>query len=241
MERVFAGASELLPDGSPLIHCRILRYGMVDYLDAWKLQQNLAEARAAGRGDDVLLLLEHPPTYTLGVTTDKAHLLVPKEELERLGARVVQVDRGGDITYHGPGQLVGYPVMDISNRRGGPLRYLRDLEEVLIRALGAMRIAAERLRPFTGVWVGGEKIAAIGVKVNARKITTHGFALNVCPDLRAFERIIPCGVRGRAVTSLEKVLGRHVPMEEVMDTVIAAFGQVFGRVMTKVAAGQAGS
>jgi lipoate-protein ligase B len=131
--------------------------------------------------------------------------------------------------------------MDISKRRGEALRYLRDLEEVLIRALGTLDVGAERLRPFTGVWVRGEKIAAIGVKVNARKITTHGFALNVCPDLKAFERIIPCGIRGKAVTSLEKVLGRHVPMEEVMDTVIAAFGQVFGRVMTKAAAGQDGS
>jgi lipoyl(octanoyl) transferase len=241
MEQIFADTSELHSDALPVTHCRVLRLGMVDYLDAWRLQRQLAETRAAEGGDDVLLLLEHPPTYTLGVTTDKTNLLVSRKELESRGVKVIEVDRGGDITYHGPGQLVGYPVMDISKRRGGPLRYLRDLEEVLIRALVAMGVAADRLRPFTGVWVGGEKIAAIGVKVNARKITSHGFALNVCPDLKAFDRIIPCGIEGKAVTSLDKVLGRKVPMEEVMDAIVSAFGEVFERVMSNAAASQDGS
>jgi lipoyl(octanoyl) transferase len=238
MEHASTNPLRLLPDVSAAIQCRVWRLGVVDYLDAWKLQQNLAEDRAAGRSEDVLLLLEHPPTYTLGATTDEGHLLVPRLELQRQGVRVVQVDRGGDITYHGPGQLVGYPIMDIGSRRGGALRYLRDLEEVLIRGLRTMGISAERSRPLTGVWAGGEKIAAIGVKVNARKITTHGFALNVGPDLKAFDRIIPCGIRGKAVTSLEKVLGHQVPIAEVMDAVIVAFGQVFGRIMTTVAASQ---
>jgi lipoyl(octanoyl) transferase len=241
MERIVADALETLPDASPVTPCRVLRLGMVDYLDAWRLQRQLAETRAAEGGDDVLLLLEHPPTYTLGVTTHKTNLLVSREELESRGVKVIEVDRGGDITYHGPGQLVGYPVMDISKRRGGPLRYLRDLEQVLIRALGAMGVAAERLRPFTGVWVGGEKIAAIGVKVNARKITSHGFALNVCPDLQAFALIVPCGIEGKAVTSLDKVLGRKVPMEGVMDAIVSAFGEVFERVMRNAAASQDGS
>jgi lipoyl(octanoyl) transferase len=241
MERVFEDASGLLHDASPVIECRVFRLGVVDYFYAWRLQRQLVEAHGVSRSEDVLLLLEHPPTYTLGVATDKAHLLVEREELERLGVRVIEVDRGGDITYHGPGQLVGYPVMDISQRRGGPLRYLRDLEEVLIRALGAMGVAADRLRPFTGIWVGGEKIAAIGVKVNARKITSHGFALNVCPDLNAFDRIIPCGIEGKSVTSLDKVLGRKIPMEEAMDTIVSAFGEVFERVMRNAAASQDGS
>ncbi len=211
--------------------CEVRRLGLVDYLDAYRLQQELAEARAAGSAEDILLLLEHPPTYTLGVTTDQAHLLVSREELVGQGIGVYQVDRGGDITYHGPGQLVGYPIIDIGGRRGGALRYLRDLEEVLIQVLQTFGVAAGRLRPFTGVWVGEEKIAAIGVKVNARKIATHGFALNVDPDLNAYGRIVPCGIQGKAVTSLVRVLGRRVSMEDVMDEVVVGFGQVFERVM----------
>ncbi|HAA02314.1 MAG TPA: octanoyltransferase [Syntrophobacteraceae bacterium] len=231
MKLPFAHTARPTRENSRPTHCEVWRLGVVDYLDAWKLQRQLAEARATGRTEDVLLLLEHPPTYTLGVTTDETHLLVPREQLLRQGIAVVEVDRGGDITYHGPGQAVGYPILDISSHRGGALRYLRDLEEVLMRALHAMDVCGRRLRPFTGVWVGEEKIAAIGVKVNARNITTHGFALNVCPDLKAFDRIVPCGIQGKAVTSLEKVLGHRVPMEDVMEEVVGAFGQVFGRMV----------
>ena len=214
-----------------LPRCEVRRLGLVDYLDAYRLQQELAEGRATVSTEDTLLLLEHPPTYTMGVTTNETHLLVSPEELVGQGIGVYQVDRGGDITYHGPGQLVGYPIIDIGGRRGGPLRYLRDLEEVLIQVLQTFGVAAGRLRPYTGVWVGEEKIAAIGVKVNARKITTHGFALNVDPDLNAYGRIVPCGIQGKAVTSLDRVLGRRVSMEDVMDEVVVGFGRVFERVM----------
>jgi lipoyl(octanoyl) transferase len=211
--------------------CEVRRLGLVNYLDAYRLQQELAEGRANGSTEDTLLLLEHPPTYTMGLATNETHLLVSREELVGQGIEVYQVDRGGDITYHGPGQLVGYPVIDIGGRRGGPLRYLRDLEEVLILVLQTFGVAAGRLRPYTGVWVDEEKIAAIGVKVNARKIATHGFALNVDPDLNAYGRIVPCGIQGKAVTSMDRVLGRRVPMEDVMDAVVVGFGQVFERVM----------
>jgi lipoyl(octanoyl) transferase len=213
--------------------CRVRRLGVVDYLEASDLQRRLVAERAAGAVADTLLLLEHPPTYTLGATGDEAHLLVPRKKLAEQGIAVHCVDRGGDITYHGPGQLVGYPVVDIGGRRGGALRYLRDLEEVLVAALLTLGIAAGRLRHHTGVWVGDEKVAAIGVKVSARNITSHGFALNVHPDLNHFRQIIPCGLRDKGVTSLERLLGRKVPLETVADQVVTEFGRVFDCAMVE--------
>jgi len=214
--------------------CRVYRLGLVDYLEAWVLQRQLVEARAAGRVADTLLLLEHPPTFTLGATGDEGHLLAPREELARQGITVHRVDRGGDITYHGPGQLVGYPVLDIGGRRGGPIRYLRDLEQVLRLALGALGVSAECLRHHTGVWVGREKIAAIGIKVSARGITSHGFALNVNPDLDRFRQIIPCGLHDKGVTSLAMVLERKLAIDTVAEHVVVAFGQVFARHMVEM-------
>jgi lipoyl(octanoyl) transferase len=213
--------------------CRVRRLGVTNYLDAWDLQRRLVAERASGAIADTLLLLEHPPTYTLGATGDEAHLLVPREDLAKQGIAVHCVDRGGDITYHGPGQLVGYPVVDIGGRRGGALRYLRDLEEVLVLALRTLGVAAARLRHHTGVWVEDEKVAAIGVKVSARNITSHGFALNVHPDLNHFRQIIPCGIRDKGVTSLEQLLGRKVPLDAVADHVVAAFGRVFDCAMVR--------
>ncbi len=210
------------------------RLGLVDYLEAWTLQRQLVEARTAGRVPDTLLLLEHPPTYTIGATGNASHLLVSQEELGRLGIAVHCVDRGGDITYHGPGQLVGYPVFDISERRGGPLRYLRELEGVLVEALGCLGVKSGLLRHHTGVWVGEEKIAAIGVKVTARHITSHGFALNVNPDLDHFAHIIPCGIRDKGVTSLARLLGHEISVRAVADQVVAAFGRVFRCTMVEV-------
>jgi lipoyl(octanoyl) transferase len=213
--------------------CRVRRLGVVDYLEAWDLQRRLVAERASGVIADTLLLLEHPPTYTLGSSGDEAHLLVPREELAERKIAVHRVDRGGGITYHGPGQLVGYPILDIGGRRGGALRYLRDLEEVLIVALRTLGVEAGRLRHNTGVWVGDDKIAAIGVKVNARKVTSHGFALNVHPDLNYFREIIPCGLRDKGVTSLERLLRRKVLLEAVADQVIATFGRVFDFAMVE--------
>jgi lipoyl(octanoyl) transferase len=207
--------------------CRVWRLGVMDYLEAWDLQRRLVAERVSGIIADTLLLLEHSPTYTLGATGDEAHLLVSRENLAQQGIAVHSVDRGGDITYHGPGQLVGYPVVDIGGRRGGALRYLRDLEEVLVAALRTLGVDAGRIRHHTGVWVGDDKVAAIGVKVSARNITSHGFALNVHPDLNHFHQIIPCGLRDKGVTSLERLLGRKVPLETVADHIVAAFGRVF--------------
>ncbi|MFP5214077.1 MAG: lipoyl(octanoyl) transferase LipB [Acidobacteriota bacterium] len=208
--------------------CRVCRLGTIDYDEAWTLQRAVAEARAGERVPDTLLLLEHPPTYTLGRRGSENHLLVSKEWLEHQGVSVYQVDRGGDITFHGPGQLVGYPILSLQGRPGGPSRYLRDLEEVIIRGLASFGLDAGRLTGFTGVWIGNEKIAAIGVKINAKRITQHGFALNVSTDLSHFGRMVPCGIQDKGVTTLERVLGRPVSLEEASVPLAKAFGEVFG-------------
>lgn len=174
------------------------------YLEAWALQKALARLRGAEAIEDVLVLLEHPPVYTLGRRGSEDHLLVAKEVLAREGVEVVRVDRGGDITYHGPGQLVGYPIVSLKESSGGAGRYLRNLEEVLILALDALGIEAGRQERLTGVWVGSNKIGAIGVKIDAKRVTCHGFALNVNTDLHHFDRIIPCGIQGKGVTSMER-------------------------------------
>ena len=214
--------------------CRFCWLGRVDYGSAWRLQKILAEDRAAERIEDTLLMLEHPPTYTLGRRGSEAHLLVDGEVLARQGVEVHRVDRGGDITFHGPGQLVGYPVVSLEGRQGGASRYLRDLEEVLILGLESLGVSAGRQQGLTGVWVGGEKIAAIGVKINARRVTGHGFALNVTTDLGYFRQIVPCGIRGKGVTSLARVLGHPPDMARVQGAVVDAFGQVFGMEMVPV-------
>jgi lipoyl(octanoyl) transferase len=211
--------------------CRICRLGQVEYGAAWKLQQHLVSERAADRMDDTLLLLEHPPTFTLGRRTAAAHLLVSAEAIRERGAAIFQVDRGGDITFHGPGQLVCYPIISLANRQGGASRYLRDLEETLIRALAGLGVEAKRVAGLTGVWVGDRKIAAIGARINAKRVTSHGFALNVSTDLAYFDWIVPCGIRGRGVTSLQRVLKREVPVDEVAACVTRAFGAVFDLAM----------
>ncbi len=208
--------------------------GRMDYLRAWELQQRLAIARSEERIRDVLLFLEHPPTYTLGRRTRPEHLLVDRSTLESEGVAVHVVDRGGDITYHGPGQLVGYPIISLGGRPGGPSRYLRDLEEVIIRGLSACGIVSGRMPGFTGVWAREAKIAAIGVRINARRVTTHGFALNVCPDLGAFSRIIPCGIREKTVTSMREILGAAPPPNAVSDRLTEAFETVFEMQMRQI-------
>jgi lipoyl(octanoyl) transferase len=214
-----------------LSECRYQWLGQVDYQAAWDIQKNLIEARASDEGKDSLLFLEHPPTYTLGRGGDQTHLLVPEERLKELGAVLLQVDRGGDITFHGPGQLVGYPILDLNRLGISVIGYVRGLEEVLIRALSVFGVDGARIEGFPGVWVGKEKVAAIGVKVNARKITSHGFALNVDNDLGYFSHIVPCGLKGKGVTSLARLKGEDIRVSDVLKEVVQAFGEVFSMVM----------
>jgi len=229
----------------------IVRLGRLEYVAAWELQKRLAAARAAGRIGDTLLLLEHHPVYTLGSMAREEHVLAPGD------VPVVRSDRGGDVTYHGPGQLVGYPILDLQQHGGDPVAYIRQLEEVLIRALAAFGVMARRRPGYTGVWVDvarcdaprrcvapgprcvassppSHKIASIGVKVDAHHVTTHGFALNVDVDLAAFQRIVPCGIRDGAVISLvqAQVLSPQSPvpptLSQVADKVAQSFAAVFG-------------
>lgn len=206
----------------------VVQAGRLGYTDAWALQRELAVQRSAGARGDTLLLLEHPHTYTLGRATKEGHLLVGAETLAEQEVAVVESDRGGDITYHGPGQVVGYPILKLSQHGGDLLRYLRMLEEVLIVALAEYGVPGERVPGLTGVWVGGQKIAAIGVKLTASGVTLHGFALNNTTDLGYFSQIIPCGIRDRGVTSLERLVGAAPPQTELEQCVAAAFGTVFG-------------
>ena len=188
--------------------CRLIFAGQVDYQAAWEWQRRLISARSTG-GDDTVLLLEHPPTITLGNKADPGNILLDRAELERRGVAVVQSDRGGDVTYHAPGQLVGYPILKLGPLGIGVVDYMRALEEVIIRTIGDYGILGERVAGLTGVWVRGgtAKIAAIGVKYSAAGITSHGFALNINPELHGFAQIVPCGISDRSVTSLAHELG----------------------------------
>ena len=201
------------------------------YDTAVELQRQLVEDCRAGRVTDQLLLLEHPPVVTLGVRArnDRSHVLASDEELAREGVAVFESGRGGDVTYHGPGQLVGYPIVDLRPDRCDVHRYVRDIEEVLIRVAARFGIQAERHHGLTGVWVGSEKLAAIGVRV-ARWITSHGFALNVSTDLSRFNLIVPCGIADRGVTSVEHLMGCRVPIADVERATVTAFCDVFERV-----------
>ena len=205
----------------------VLQLGRMQYAPAWELQKSLAAQRAADTIGDTLVLLEHPHTYTFGSSGKREHLLVPEERLRAEGIAVLTVDRGGDITYHGPGQLVGYPILRLKELGVGVVQYIRLLEEVLIRVASSYGMAAERQRGYTGVWVGDAKLAAIGTKVDKHGITRHGFALNVATDLDYFDRIVPCGIHDRAVCSLESLLGRPVNLDEVIGRTVEAFQAVF--------------
>jgi lipoate-protein ligase B len=228
--------------------CEVEYLGRVDYAQAWELQKRLADEIGGGLRPPKLLLLEHPPTFTFGRMGQAEHLLWGPEELRRRGIQVHWVDRGGDVTYHGPGQLVGYPLLPLRPPRPpdepnpGPApradyhAYLRKLEQTLVRALASLGVQAHTVAGVTGVWVRlpgpaerpcAGKIAAIGVKVDARGVTRHGFALNVNPDMEHWQGIIACGLADAAVTSLEALTGAPPAMETVRDQVIAAFGEVF--------------
>ena len=208
----------------------VRRLGVVPYADGLELQRDLVGRRKADQIPDQLLLLEHPPVITLGVKTrnDRSHVVATVETLEEEGVEVFESGRGGDVTYHGPGQLVAYPIIDLRPDRCDVHRYVRDLEEVLIRTSAAFGIVARRSEGLTGAWVGEEKLAAIGVRI-ARWITSHGFALNVSTNLSHFGLIVPCGISDKGVTSLEKLLARQVPMASVQDAAVDAFCAVFQR------------
>ncbi len=207
--------------------------GRMDYTEAWGLQRDLAEARTRGEIPNTLLLLEHPPTYTLGRRGGDSDLLLSIEDLESHGAEVIDVDRGGQATFHGPGQLVTYPILDLKEWGEGPLRYVRTLESILMGVLQEFGIRAMRIDKLTGVWVGDKKIAAIGLKIS-RGVTTHGFALNVSTDLAWFQHIVPCGVPDKDVTSMERLLERPVTLAEVMPVLLERFGAEFGAEMKAV-------
>jgi lipoyl(octanoyl) transferase len=208
--------------GEPLL---VLRPGTLPYRLAWDLQREVVAARQQDVGSDVLFLLEHPRVYTLGRRTDRAHVLFDADEREARGIELVEVDRGGDVTYHGPGQLVGYPVLRLASLRS-VVDYVRTLEEVLIRVLATYEVVGERITDLTGVWVGDDKIAAIGVRVASKGVTSHGFALNVTSDLDDFGGIVPCGIVGRGVCSLAS-LGIDTTVDEVADRVELAVAEVF--------------
>jgi lipoyl(octanoyl) transferase len=207
----------------------VQRLGLVPYQDALDLQDALVRRRRAGEIDDQLLLLEHPHVITLGSASDPDHVLLDVAERKMVGLELFETGRGGDVTYHGPGQLVGYPILDLKPDRKDVHRYVRDLEEALIRAVALLGIAATRLPGLTGVWVEGEKLAAIGIRVSSGWVTSHGFALNVATDLAFFDAIVPCGIRGHGVTSIERLLGHAPDPDRVRDHVVTAMCDVFGR------------
>ncbi len=217
------------PDSAPSLDVR--RLGRMPYGEALELQQRVREARLEGRGPDTLLLLEHPDVITFGrgstgATGQSVRLSEP--ELRAAGYEVFHVARGGDVTWHGPGQLVGYPILDLGARGRDVHVYLRRLEAVLIDVLGEFGIASRRREGYAGVWLDERrKIASIGVGLR-RWVTIHGFALNVCCDLSRFDAIVPCGLRGIEMTSMAALLGRDVELGAVADRVEAAFGKVFG-------------
>jgi len=199
---------------------------VIPYEEAWKLQHELLELRKENNITDVFMLLEHPHTYTLGKTADKNNLISGKEYLEEHAISVFEIDRGGDITYHGPGQVVGYPIISLHDWQKDTHKYLRALEETLILTCREFGIEAERKEHFTGVWIENRKIAAIGIKIS-NWVSMHGFAFNVNTDLNFFKGIIPCGIRDKEVTSLSKELGKIVSLSEVKEILLKNFIQVF--------------
>ena len=202
--------------------------GSIPYTDALALQADLVVRRRTGDVPDQLLLLQHPHVITLGTGSSRSHVLADESRRRELGVDLVEVGRGGDVTYHGPGQLVGYPILDLKPDRQDVHRYLRDLEAVLIQTLGELGIRGEPLPDLTGVWVEGRKIAAIGVRVSSGWITSHGFALNVSNDLSYFETIVPCGIPNVSVTSVSEELGQQVRVTDLLGIVSKAFSEIFG-------------
>jgi lipoyl(octanoyl) transferase len=209
----------------------VIDLGLISYTAAWELQKRVVAARKAGAIENVLLFCEHPHVITLGRNGNRANLLATESVLRQKGVEYFETSRGGDITYHGPGQIVGYPILNLGEIKRDVVWYVRMLEEVMIRASAEFGIAAQRESGKTGVWVGegagAEKLAAIGVHVS-RWVTSHGFAFNVATDLRYFDLIVPCGIAGRKGTSVEKLLERQVRLVDVKRRLAKHFGEIFG-------------
>jgi lipoyl(octanoyl) transferase len=208
----------------------VRRLGVVPYNAAADTQRALVEDRRAGRVPDLLLLLEHPHVITLGVKADAArsHLIATPDQLADRRVEVHETGRGGDITYHGPGQIVGYPILDLRPDRCDVHKYVRDLEDVMIRTCGDFGVEGRRVAGLSGAWVGADKIGAIGVRIS-RWITSHGFAFNVTTDLEFFKLIVPCGIGSGGVTSLARVTGRPVSIDETQAAIVRNFAAVFER------------
>ena len=200
---------------------KIIEHGVVPYESAWQQQRELHSSRLAGEIEDTLVLLEHPPVYTLGKNVGKENLLDPMD------AEVIQSDRGGDITWHGPGQIVGYPIFNLEDHKKSVSWYMRSLEDVIIKTLAHFDISSDRIKGMTGVWVGDGKVCAMGVRLS-RWVTMHGFALNVAPNMSYFGGMIPCGIQGKRVVSMKELLGRDISIEEVTPHIITSFQAVFG-------------
>jgi lipoate-protein ligase B len=213
--------------------CIVVCFGCVPYVRALDLQMRICEAKRRGFNRDVLLLLEHPPTITLGRNASANHLLVRESELESRGIGLCHVDRGGDVTFHGPGQLVGYPILSLCAGERDVHAYMRNLEESLIRLLAGYRIEGGRDRGYTGVWTSKGKIAAMGVHIS-RWVTRHGFALNINTDLAFYDLIVPCGITGRGVASMQSFLTFPADMSEVAERYIPEFSEVFQRNMIRM-------
>ena len=227
-------SSEKGSDPFSEMHMRQLevrRLGLIDYDEALTLQRDLVEERRADNVPDLLLLLEHPPVITLGVRSEiaRANVVATDDRLGDLGIAVHETGRGGVVTYHGPGQVVGYPILDLRPDRCDVHKYVRDLEEVMIRTCADYGVSANRISGLTGAWVGAEKIGAIGIRIS-RWITSHGFAFNVSTNLDHFKLIVPCGISDRGVTSLEKAIGRSIPLPQVEEALVRRFAEVFDRV-----------
>ena len=208
--------------------CTASFLGRVPYAQGLVMQEAAVERMKDGVGEEQVFLLEHNHVFTLGRNARTEHILASREELTAQGIEVFDIGRGGDVTYHGHGQLVGYPILNLKPDRCDVHRYVRDLEEVLIRTIADFGITGTRVPGLTGVWVGNEKIAAIGVRIS-RWITSHGFALNVHPDLSYFRMIVPCGITDKGVTSMQKLLGREIDLEEVAGVILRHFAMVFSR------------
>lgn len=204
----------------------LLRLGVVDYEQAHSLQKRILQDRIDNKCIDHLILLQHNPVITIGRGGDNKNIIVPQTVLDSFHIKVYEIERGGDVTYHGPGQLTGYPIIDLRNYKKDVHWYLRQLEETIIRFLSYYNIVGKRVSGLTGVWVDDEKIAAIGVAAK-RWVTYHGFALNINPDLSHFKLINPCGITDKEVTSLVKILGFNVDMAEVEDKIVSAFSDIF--------------
>lgn len=204
----------------------VVRAGKLGYLESWRLQQRLAAARRDGRVPDLLLLTEHPPTYTIGRRGTRDNLLIDDKTLHDVGAVCFEVDRGGDITFHGPGQLVVYSIIDLGLTQRSVRRYVENLEAVVIKSLSHYGLEATIDPAYPGVWLGRDKIAAIGISIH-HGVSYHGFALNVDPDLRYFDYMIPCGIPDRGATSLTRETGKAVTIDEMSHLVIERFAQVF--------------